>query len=388
MPCVLSVFGIKPRKIGGQEAFARELSVQLGRHGWNSVLCFDGPPLDSLRHYLRLPNVSLERLDNPQRMDWRTVRDLAVLLRRHRADILHLNYTGFLTPYPWVAKLCSVDKVFFTDQTSRPAGYRPRRAPVWKRLFGRLINHPTRVVCVSEYGYHCLTTLDLLPTSRFTIVYNAVDSRPIDQAQGEGDEFRRKYGIPKETPLVLQVSSIVPEKGIPELLAAARLVLNEERSVHFALVGDGDHRQEYARLVNALEVPDHVTWTGLVENPVAAGVYAAADIVCQVSNWEEVFGYVIAEAMAASRPVVATRVGGIPEVVKDGETGFLVERGDVRGIADRILRLLADRNLRERLGRAGQELVSTRFDLSRNVAQLLRLYGITENTAGQLGKYA
>ena len=140
-----------------------------------------------------------------------------------------------------------------------------------------------------------------------------------------------------------------PER-IADLLNAARLVIAQNPKVHFAFVGDGAYREQYQLQAKELGISEHVTFTGQVEDPLGDGVYAAADIVCQVSRWEEVFGYVIAEAMSCAKPMVATRVGGIPELVEDGKTGFVVERGEVATIADRILRLVADPELREQDG--------------------------------------
>jgi glycosyltransferase involved in cell wall biosynthesis len=119
----------------------------------------------------------------------------------------------------------------------------------------------------------------------------------------------------------------------------------------------------------------HFTWTGLVHNPVADGLYAAADVVCQVSRWEEAFGWVIAEAMAASRPLVATHVGGIPELVADGANGFLVPVRAPEQIAKRVIQLLDDPALRARMGAAGRLAAEQKFDLSRNLDALMRAYG-------------
>jgi glycosyltransferase involved in cell wall biosynthesis len=121
---------------------------------------------------------------------------------------------------------------------------------------------------------------------------------------------------------------------------------------------------------------NNVTFTGQVEDPMGSGVYAAADIVCQVSRWEEVFGYVIAEAMSCGKPMVATRVGGIPELVEDEKTGFVVERGNAAAIADRILRLVTDPALRGRMGAAGRQAARTKFDLEQNAERVVELYGI------------
>ncbi len=174
----------------------------------------------------------------------------------------------------------------------------------------------------------------------------------------------------------MQVSWIIPEKGILDLLAAARLVAARRADVHFVIVGDGPFRQEYMRQADAWGLGGRVTWTGLVEDPFAAGVYDAADVVCQVSRWEEVFGSVIAEAMACHKPVIATRVGGIPELVANGETGYLVARGDTEDLAKKIQTLLEDSGQREAMGMAGRKRVDAKFDLRKNVARLVQLYGI------------
>jgi colanic acid/amylovoran biosynthesis glycosyltransferase len=85
----------------------------------------------------------------------------------------------------------------------------------------------------------------------------------------------------------------------------------------------------------------------------------------------------IAEGMAHGKPVVATRVGGIPELITDGVNGHLVERGDTQAMSERLLALLADPALRTGMGAAGRETVSEKFDLRKNVAQLVRAYGIS-----------
>ncbi len=130
-----------------------------------------------------------------------------------------------------------------------------------------------------------------------------------------------------------------------------------------------------------LGMEKHFTWTGLVHNPVADGLYAAADVVCQVSRWEEAFGWVIAEAMAASRPLVATRAGGIPELVDDGVNGFLVPVRSPAQIAQRVIQLLEDPVLRARMGAAGRLAAEQKFDLSHNLDTLMRAYGF--DTAAQ-----
>jgi glycosyltransferase involved in cell wall biosynthesis len=370
---VVSVFGVNPSRIGGGEVFARALSARLAAHGWESVLCYQSLPEGEVRRFLELPNVAFDVLKDAWKFAARPALDLAAILKRHPAGILHLYFTGFLSPYPWVARCRGVGKVFFTDQGSHPEGYVATRRPAWKRLAARALNLPlNRVFCISDYNVECMLRRDMIDASRVMRIYNSVD---LAAAHGDGAAFRLRHGVPPDAPVVAQASWMIPEKGITDLVEAARLVLDRIPHAHFLLAGEGKHRHEYMAMARGLGMESHFTWTGLVHNPVAEGLYAAADVVCQVSRWEEAFGWVIAEAMAAARPLVATRVGGIPELVTDGETGFLVPPRAPAQIAERLVQLLQDAALRARLGDAGRRAAERKFDLSANLDTLMRAYG-------------
>src|SRR5579864_4779065 len=146
MATILSVFAINPTRVGGLEAFARELSLQVGQCGWRSILCFEEEPPEVIRDFLNLPNVTIAVVREPSVTSYKSVSDLARILFRYRPDILHLHFTGFLSAFPWLARFFSVGKVFFTDHGSRPTSYVPKRASLLKRVLARVINLPlTRV---------------------------------------------------------------------------------------------------------------------------------------------------------------------------------------------------------------------------------------------------
>ena len=358
--------------------YARELSLQLGRHGWRSVLCFVTAPTEEVGRFLKLPNVSIEVIHHDvTRFSGRAMGRLANLLRLHKPTIAHFHYVDLLSLYPWLARLSSARQVFFTDHSSRPEGYFAGRASLPRRCLARAINWPvSRVVCVSDYGYRSIVDRGLFPAERCQRIYNGVDLNRVVESRERAAAFRRRFSIPEGRTIVAQVSWIIPEKGVLDLLEAARRVVADRPDAHFVIVGDGAFREEYARRGRELGLHEHVTWTGLIEDPFSEGVYDATDILCQPSRWGEVFGWVIAEAMAYQKPVVATRVGGIPELVTDGESGILIDRGDVGQLASAVLTLIADPTRRKVMGSAGRKRVDAHFALQKTVGELVQAYGI------------
>src|SRR6266478_760904 len=383
-PSIVSVFDVEPRSRGGTETYARELSRQLDRHGWRSVLCFVTAPTEEVRRFLDLPNVSIELLhQDVTRFNVRVMARVARILRRHKPRIVHFHYVDLLSLYPWVTRLASGADVFFTDHGSRPEGHRSERASLPRRGLARVINWPvTRVICVSDYGYRSLVDRGLFPEGRCRRIYNGVALSRVVASLERAAAFRRRFSVPEGRIVITQVRWIIPEKGILDLLHSAQRVIAAHPASHFVIVGEGGFRDEFMAKGRELGLDGHLTWTGLVEDPFTAGVYDATDILCQASRWGEVFGWVIAEAMAYGRPVVATRVGGIPEVVSERESGLLIDRGDVMALTENLLALIDDPGRRIAMGKAGREKVQMLFDLQKNVTQLLLdSYGVGQAVA-------
>lgn len=377
-PCVLLLVDLNLTRVGGVERTLRELSIQLMKRGWRSILCFPRNPSGSLTGLLAIPGTVLEAapilFGKP---GFRACLCFLRLVLRYRPRIVHLHFLGFLTPYPWLAKLCGAERIYFTDHLSRPEGFHVGPRTPLRRLICRLLNDPlTGVISVSEYGTRCQLAYRSMPASRLLTMYNGVDVERVCASQERGHIFRSHLGIAHDRLLVTQVSWMIPEKGISDFIQVARLVAAMNPLTEFALVGDGRCLQDFRREADHAGLGGRIHFTGQIEDPFDEGVFDATDIACQFSRWEEAFGHVIAEAMAFGKPVVATRVGGIPEIVRDGVTGFLIERGDVKAAADRVLRLAADPQLCRRLGAQGRSEVFERFALGEHVAAHLKLYGV------------
>lgn len=364
------------------EIFARELSGQLAERGWSSALCFLSTPPRAVRDFLELPNVTLEQEPGTFEPSLAVLRRMRKLLAKHRPEVFHLHMGPFVSPYPWLARLAGVRKVYLTDHFSHPAGFVPMPYRWWKRLAVRAINGPlTEAICVSQYNRQCMIAKQGLPAERVSCLYNGIDLARAKAGLVHGKAFRLRHGIPADRVMILQVSWLIPEKGVDDLVRAMQLVVQRNANTHLVLAGDGPLRGELESLARSLGIAGHVSFTGVVGDPLAEGLFAAADVCCQVSQWEEAFGLAIAEAMATGRPMIGTRVGGIPELIDDGVNGYLVNRGDVAGIAERMLQLVADPGVRAAMGERGRQICSQRFDVRHNVTSLLDKYQLHERPA-------
>ncbi|MEA2538331.1 MAG: hypothetical protein QOF11_2565 [Chloroflexota bacterium] len=207
-------------------------------------------------------------------------------------------------------------------------------------------------------------------TAPISLIHNGVDLERYDH-QGPCCTLREEYGLPSEGPIVGVVARLEPEKGHPTLLEAWRSVVAAVPDATLLVVGEGSRREVLEALAVELGIADRVVFTGRRDDVPA--VTAALDVAV-LPSYREALGLSVLEAMALSRPVVASEVGGIPEMIEDGITGLLVPPHDPAALAAAIVRLLRDHPLADTLGRAGHDLVHDRFCIERMVAAVEQIY--------------
>jgi glycosyltransferase involved in cell wall biosynthesis len=211
--------------------------------------------------------------------------------------------------------------------------------------------------------------------ANIVVIRNGVDMSRFDVAP-QGDRIRRELGIPASAPLVTVVSRLTRLKGIENFLEATAVLKTRYPHARFLVVGetapsDRPYLTELTDLAERLGVADRVTFTGLRSDVPA--VLGCADVAVMPSL-NEALSNVLLESMAAGAPVVATRVGGTPEALVDGENGLLVKPGDSGAIATAVARLLDDRDLATRLGRAAHGLIARKFPVEQMVRSTEDLY--------------
>ncbi len=194
---------------------------------------------------------------------------------------------------------------------------------------------------------------------RTSVLYIFTRSNTHDQPAGELAAETERFLAASSAPLVFTAARLtLPDKGVDYLLTALGRVGSRFRAV---IAGAGPAADWLHRKADEEGVADRVHFTGWIPSAGVEALYARCDLVVCPSVWDEPFGLVGIEAMSHNKPVVAFRVGGIPEWLDDGETGFLVARKDTDAMAATIERLLADALLRQRLGSRAREVVAERF---------------------------
>lgn len=305
-------------------------------------------------------------------------RDFGRLLRARGVDALYLtDRPTWSWRYPWY-HLAGVRRIIVHDRTSGVPT--PRLRPVrWaKRALHELpwLSADT-FIGVSDFVHNRLVGMNGTPPHRTHRIYNGIDLSRFDTA--DRTLLRRTLGIAADGPVVFCSGRVQPYKGMQTLLEAAALLRAEGApAFDVAIAGDGPYLPEL-RARAAERGLANVHFLGRRRDVPA--LLAGAAVAVVPSLWQEAFGLAVVEAMGAGVPVVATRTGGIPELVEEGKTGLLVPPGDARALADALRRLLEQPSLRAAMGLHGQVAARRRFSLGRAAVDLYALVSSQLSTA-------
>ena len=291
-------------------------------------------------------------------------------IRAERAGVLHLTDFAACT---WgrlagrVTGVPSIVQIITHHSTHTHLGYPPHVELAYRAL----APSTARALAISESVAHFARERMGFTAEQTEVLYYPLPKHSFSAATPERlAEVRSAHGIPQEAPVVGAVSRFFPVKGIRYLIDAFPRVLAARPDARLLLVGRGPEEGALKAQAAALGIEERVVFAGFQRDSAA---YAGTFDVAVVPSLEEGFGLVAVEAMALGVPVVASRVDGLQEVITDGRSGLLVPPADPAAIADAVLRVLGDRELRARLSDGGRA-ESERFSLDRYAARLTDLY--------------
>lgn len=298
-------------------------------------------------------------------LTWRLVR----VLRDRRPSLVHTHLVHADVhgqPAARLARLPAVSSVHGAHSFYRRA---PHRTPA--RVAGHLAR---RTIAISRHVAELLVDSRVAPPDRVRVVHYGIDAPRWDVPEARRRERRAALGLAPETVAVGIASRLVPGKGHDTLVRAVAAARRGGAPLHLLVAGDGPERERLEALARAEGASGDVAFLGFVGD--VASLMAACDVVAfpTLPELGEGFGLAALEAMAAERPVVASRVASLPEVVADGETGLLVPPGEVEALAAALRRLAGDPGERARMGGAGRRRAVERFSLDAMVDATLAVY--------------
>ena len=230
-----------------------------------------------------------------------------------------------------------------------------------------------RVISVAEETRQYHLQISGASPAQVSTIYNGIDLshfRNLDIAQARAD-VRAEFGIPSDAVLLTTVAVLRPPKGIQFMIRALPAVLKSNPDTYYLVVGDGSHREALIEEVKQADVRDRVIFAGMRKD--VPRLLRASDVFV-LPSLTEALPTVLAEAMAARLPLIATRVGGVPEMIADGKNGLIVEPQDVTGLTQAAVDLLSDPAKRSAMSAEGWTIVNDKFNIERQVDELKSLY--------------
>ncbi len=346
---------------GAEQALVNSLPV-LQRRGHRCEVAALFPPYD-LAQPLEDAGIIVHRLNVSHRWNlWQGIRKMVALCRAGQFDVVHGN-------------------LFFAGlyvSMSRPLAPKPRRVvtfhnlgyesypatTLWKKVRkaadGWLMRNwiDARMAVSLAVARHYEAHLGVKGT---VLIPNAVTVTDLNSTAGsERLALRNQYRVLPAEFFIVTPARLVMEKGHRVLLEALVILREKGLRPKILLLGRGPLAEEISRQIASLNLQDQVTLRGTVPHATLLALIQAADA-CVLSSTHEGFPLAPGEAMALEKPVIATRVGGLDELLEDGVSGLLVPPRDPDALAEAIARLMGDPSLRERLGRAGKLRIQTRF---------------------------
>ena len=342
--------------VGGMESCVTRLIERLPRERFVvTALC----PYESVfTDGLRAQGVEVVIAPMPEDPLWSSIQMICALIKAGAIDVLHAHLTnahmlaglaGSLTGKPVMATIHGRQVSIVDLEIHRSTG--------------------THISVVSKHSYFNALGLGVNP-AQLSCIPNGVDTDVFCPGRSATAGLRRQFGIPDDSPLVGFVGRLAGEKGADVFVRAGLLLRSWLPSAHMVLIGEGPHEAELRSLILRFQLGERVHLAGLRSDMPA--VYHELDILVSSSH-SEAMPLVLMEAMASGLPVIATRVGGVPDLVEQGQTGWLVTPGDFEGIAAMVAQVLSRRTDLERMSNRARARALERFSLADSVAQTERL---------------
>lgn len=349
--------------VGGAEGQLVELVKRLDKRKFNPAVCCltRGGPL--LEQELKEARIEYFILGKKFKFDFSVVFKLIHTLKQKNIHILHTRmFTS--NAFGRVAGIFSRIPIIIATEDG---------VDIWKSKFRLFIDwflsHFTdRIICVSEGVRNFYHRYAGIPLSKLITIYGGIE---ITDKINIDEQKKEEFGFERNSTIITTIGRLVPSKGIKYLLYTVARIVEHSPNVRFLIIGEGPQKDELRGLAEKLEINKYVVFTGIRKDIQA--ILAITDIFVLPST-SEGFGISILEAMAKTKPVVATGVGGVPEIIQDGINGFLVPPRSAESLAKKILFLLKNEEIACKIAQKGRKRIEKYFSIDETVSKTEELY--------------
>jgi glycosyltransferase involved in cell wall biosynthesis len=358
-----------PRTWTSQEDIHLRLCEALRERGARITLIFAGHIKDDLASRFREAGATIE-VANYSEGAFHFFKRLRAIVRRHEISLIHVCFFDYFSAVPWLVRLSGGSRVIYEQLNSGEL-----TATSWRkrliRLRGAIATQPAvKVIAISHFVKEQLISCGVRP-EKVIVRHLGVNTKRFAPKPEARDAWAADFGIRPDEILLSTVSVLRPFKNPQTIIQACSLLA--KRAVPFCLLvaGDGDMLIDLQKLAVDAGVADRIHWLGYCSDPVS--LLQASDIFLLASTGEA-FGLVLAEAMACGVPVVGSRSGAIPEIVEDGQTGWLAAPRDELSFAEAIEKLARDETLRKQMAANSLERVREKFTVEKTAGETIRIY--------------
>ena len=239
------------------------------------------------------------------------------------------------------------------------------------KLEAETARNATSIVTISKYSVEKIQQYYNVDSEKVQIVPNGVDVE-IFKPYGDQETLKHRFNFGKEN-YVLFVGNLIPRKGLPYLIEAAKKIVKKQKNVKFLIAGEGPLKNQLIRNIQKANISNNFKFLGRVEEKLLPLLYNCVDVFV-LPSIQEGQGIVLLEAQASGKPIVAFDVGGVKEAVQNNVTGFLVQLGDSDALSDAMIKLLEDKALRERMGVSGRKFIVDNFTWDICSQKMLQVY--------------
>lgn len=302
--------------------------------------------------------------------DLKAIREVRKLIKRYNPDIVyaHSSKAGAIArvadigiknyclynPHGWAFNMrCSVKKKAMYTAIEKLA------APFCDKI-----------ICISDAEKQSALDKKICREDKLQVIFNGVDIEAYENGV-HGAVQREDLNIPEDAFVVGMVGRMSPQKAPDVFIKMAKLVKDKVPNAHFIIVGNGDLETEIRRYAEENGFSDRLHITGWVENPMS--YVELFDVACLLSRWEG-FGLALPEYMMAGKPIVASRVDAIPNIIRDGENGLLVKVDDANGASEAVMRIYREDGIRENLVAQSVKDVHEKFNVRRVADEHKKLF--------------